>query len=120
VQVATRFVNSSEFARNVGDPNLLTEREFTEELYQNFLQRPADPGGLNFWSGFVERGVLSRAELLIEFATSDELRNNPLDVFDPATGLFKNIENDLVDNIPGIQLEPDGDYSALDITDYTI
>ena len=98
-QVAEFFLNSDEFAENVGDPNSLSDREFTEELYGNFLGREADNAGLDFWTGLVEAdNGFDRVDLLVEFATSDELRTKT-----PAPG-FQPIET-LFDYNPGIQIQ---------------
>ena len=50
----------------------LTNQEFIEQLYFNVLGRFSDDAGMQYWSGVMAENGLSRADLLIQFADSDE------------------------------------------------
>lgn len=68
VQVADAFTASAEFRGQYG---ALGNREFANALYVNTLDRPADPAGLEFWTGALNTG-LSRAEVVLAFSESQE------------------------------------------------
>ena len=68
--VSKLFVASSEFVSRFGSQ--LTNQEFIEQLYFNVLGRFSDDAGMQYWSGVMAGNGLSRADLLIQFADSDE------------------------------------------------
>ncbi len=41
-------------------------------MYQNVLQREPDQGGIDYWTAQVDHNVVSRDQLLIEFAQCSE------------------------------------------------
>lgn len=65
---ATNMAASPEFKRNYGT---LDNESFVNRLYQNTLGRPADPAGLDYWTGQLRKGV-TRASVGLAFAESDE------------------------------------------------
>jgi hypothetical protein len=68
-QIAQGFIASAEFTERFG--TVLTHEEFVQLLYQNVLDRSADPRGLAFWVGALNSGV-SQAEVLTLFSESAE------------------------------------------------
>ncbi|WP_166454780.1 DUF4214 domain-containing protein [Duganella aquatilis] len=67
---AQGFIQSEEFAGKFGGhPDAQT---FVSKLYQNVLHRAGEPAGLAFWTGLLERGTLSMADVLIGFSESAE------------------------------------------------
>lgn len=70
-QVASGFVNSTEFQNTYGT---LDNTEFVEQLYQNVLDRAADATGLANWSARLEGGM-TRADVVLGFSQSQEFAN---------------------------------------------
>ncbi|MEM7496692.1 MAG: ELWxxDGT repeat protein [Pseudomonadota bacterium] len=68
--IADSFTTSDEFLAEFGTNP--TDEEFVNNLYIKVLQREADAGGLEFWTTRFESGELSRGDMLIRFAASDE------------------------------------------------
>jgi Domain of unknown function (DUF4214) len=66
--VANDFAASPEFMGSFG---LLSDPAYVQQLYQNVLGRAADPGGLQFWTGFLSSGG-SRGDVLLGFSQSSE------------------------------------------------
>lgn len=64
--LARFFFNSQEYQLQ-GKNNT----EFVTNLYQTFLNRPPDPGGLSFWIDYLNQG-LTRNMLITQFAYSEE------------------------------------------------
>lgn len=71
LDVISGFVGSREFQRSYGDT---TDAEFVTLLYTNVLDRAPDPGGLAFWTGHLEAGTRSRAEVVRGFSESTEFK----------------------------------------------
>ena len=69
--VAQVFVSASEFVQRYG---ALDNRGFVAAIYLNVLGRAGDAAGLDYWSGQLARGALSRGALLVVFAESDEYK----------------------------------------------
>lgn len=69
--VAGGFLASDEFAERFGAR--LTDGQFVERLYENMLGRASEPGGFDFWTGMLGKG-LSRATVLATFSESLENR----------------------------------------------
>ena len=79
-QAAGGFANSAEFRNTYG---ALDSEGFVDLLYRNVLGREADAGGLAGWTARLDGGM-SRAEVVIGFAESQEYqaKTNPaLDTF---------------------------------------
>jgi hypothetical protein len=67
-QVAANFLASPEFAAKYGT---LDNTQFVTLLYHNALQRDPDTDGLAFHVGHLDAGMITRADLLVEFAESE-------------------------------------------------
>ena len=67
--MAAAFASSVEFVTTYGP---LTDRQFVEQLYENVLGRPGEPAGVEFWTGALSSGALSRAQVLAAFADGAE------------------------------------------------
>jgi Ca2+-binding RTX toxin-like protein len=70
--VASDFLNSAEFLATYGS---LNNNGFVNQLYLNVLNRPADSGGLAFWTGLLNSGS-TRGDVLVGFSESAENVNN--------------------------------------------
>lgn len=68
-QISASFARSSEFVRTYGP---LTNRAFVELVYDSVLGRPADPSGAAYWTGRLDRRVVSRGQLMASFSESTE------------------------------------------------
>jgi len=69
VEVANDFLFSQEFQQTYG---ALSTEDFVEELYENILQRVGETDGLDYWVDQLESGARSRADVLSNFADSQE------------------------------------------------
>ncbi len=69
-QIAAAMLGSGEYAARFGNPS---DTQFVADLFQNLLQRPADPGGLASLTAALASGV-SRAGLVAASVGSDEAR----------------------------------------------
>ncbi len=72
LQVAENFYNSAEFGAKYNGSN---NTQFISLLYRNILHREAEPGGLNYWLGVLDRASDARAiriEVLNAIAASGE------------------------------------------------
>ena len=70
-EVATGFVNSTEFQSTYKG---LSNGGFVELLYQNVLNRAADAGGLADWTGRLDAGTFTKAQVVTGFSQSNEFR----------------------------------------------
>lgn len=68
-RIAAQFAASREFQRTYGK---LSDRAFVALVYQNVLGRPADPGGLDYWSARLAAKKISRGQLMASFSESAE------------------------------------------------
>jgi hypothetical protein len=68
-RVAQNFINSPEFLSRYG---ALNSTQFVKQLYHNVLHRDPDPAGLSYHVGNLDRGALTRAQVLIGFSESPE------------------------------------------------
>ena len=66
--VGDTFAASAEFQATYGQ---LSNQQFVEQLYQNVLSRPADAGGLAYWTGLLASGD-SRGQVIAGFSESSE------------------------------------------------
>lgn len=80
--ISFAFLDSAEFEQAVGDPAVISDVALVTGLYENVLDRPADPDGLNFWLSVLERPAVDAADLLIAFARSAENVNNSATIED--------------------------------------
>jgi hypothetical protein len=69
-EMETAFVGSGEFGAKYG---ATTNAGFVDLLYQNVFGRAADADGLAFWSGGLDAGRFTRAEVVHGLAFSDEM-----------------------------------------------
>jgi hypothetical protein len=67
--IAQNFINSPEFVKTYGS---LNTTQFVTQLYANVLHRAPDEGGLAYHTGNLDRGELSRAQVLVGFSESPE------------------------------------------------
>lgn len=74
--LSQEFLGSPEFLANVGDPEVLSDQELVEALYQNVLDRPGEQEGIDFWTGVLANPGFDDADLLLAFADSPENRQN--------------------------------------------
>lgn len=106
-RLAEQFLDSDEYARINGDPDTLTNRDFVESLFRNILKREGAGSGIDNWTGRLDDGALTRAQVLLAFAQAGENRENtaelsrltvsegpdgPQWVFDPDPNLSETIE----------------------------
>lgn len=68
--VAANVMRSTEFVSLYGRD--LSNRDFVDNLYFNILDRAGEDAGLVFWTDRLDRGVVSRAEVLAGFSESGE------------------------------------------------
>lgn len=71
-EIAGSFMASPEFTARYGNVGALSNQQFVDILYQNVLDRPADPGGRDHWIGVL--AYTSRQDVLIGFSESSEHR----------------------------------------------
>jgi hypothetical protein len=55
---------------------LQENRAFVEQQYRDFLGREGDAGGIDFWTGELEAGRTTRAQVADDFFRSAEFQNN--------------------------------------------
>ena len=68
--ISANFAGSSELKRRDG---ALSNRDFVLLIYQNVLQRKPDTGGVNYWTGKLDRGM-SRGQVMTNFSESSEYK----------------------------------------------
>ncbi len=64
--VASDIFNSAEGQRNYSPTQ--TTQEFVQAAYQSSFNRPAEQGGLDYWSGLIDTGKISRSDLFVYLA----------------------------------------------------
>lgn len=69
--VAARFIASPEFVARYGG---LDSAGFVRTLYQNVLDRPGEPAGVEYWTGVLDDGRTDRAGVVVAFSESQEHR----------------------------------------------
>ena len=68
--IAQGFVGSKEFTDKYGaNPS---NASYVDKLYQNVLGRAGDSGGVTYWNGELDAGRISKAAVLVQFATLAE------------------------------------------------
>ena len=70
-QLEAALVGSAEFGAKYGAA--ATNAAFVDLLYQNALDRPADPAALSFWAGGLDAGRITRADVVDGLAFSNEI-----------------------------------------------
>ena len=68
--LAQGFVSSKEFTDNYGTNP--TNADYVNKLYQNVLGRSGDAGGVDYWNQELDAGRISKAAVLVQFATLAE------------------------------------------------
>jgi Ca2+-binding RTX toxin-like protein len=68
--LAQGFVNSDEFIGKYGTNP--TNASYVDKLYQNVLGRAGDAGGVAYWNQQLDAGNVSKAAVLVAFATLPE------------------------------------------------
>lgn len=79
LSVAQGFAESPEYIGNAN--GVPSDRAFVESLYVNFLDRPADAAGAEFWIGQLASGRIGRGDVAAGFADSAEAQAK----YDPQT-----------------------------------
>lgn len=70
VSIAESMMTSSEFESLYGiDPE---PGGYVAKLYEHVLDRPGEAAGVAFWSGLLEGGAVTAAEVLVAFSGSEE------------------------------------------------
>ena len=68
--IAQGFVGSKEFTDKYGaNPS---NASYVDKLYQNVLGRAGDSGGITYWNQELDAGRISKAAVLVQFATLAE------------------------------------------------
>ena len=70
--LAGGFIESAEFRSRFGE--MASNAAYVDRLYLNVLDRAGEAEGRAHWVGVLERGALSRAEVLVAFSESAENR----------------------------------------------
>ncbi|MHA4868918.1 DUF4214 domain-containing protein [Duganella sp. PWIR1] len=70
VDVAGSFMSGQEFADQYGVNQ--SNAQFLNSLYQNVLHRAGDSAGFDWWLGHLDKGDVSRAQVLADFGESTE------------------------------------------------
>ena len=50
----------------------LTNAAFVKRVYENVLGRAADPSGLDYWTGRLDRHLVGRGQVMLNFSESSE------------------------------------------------
>ena len=56
------------------DPQPTASQRFVAQAYLDLLQRPAEPAGLSYWSGLIDQGQATRAQVASGIEASPEYR----------------------------------------------
>jgi hypothetical protein len=68
--IAQGFVNAPEFVAKYGtNPS---NASYVDKLYQNVLGRQGEAGGVAYWNQQLDAGNISKAAVLVQFATLAE------------------------------------------------
>ena len=67
--IADGFIVSAEASAGFG---AMSNEAFTQTLYQQAMHRSGDAVEVAYWTGLLDRGVLDRGDVLLQFAESDE------------------------------------------------
>lgn len=92
--IAAEFVASAEFTATYGS---LDNQAFIELLYQNVFNRDADAAGLQNYLNALESGALSRAEVVLDLAMSNEFRTLTEAAAEAFVDAYNNVLGDTLD-----------------------
>jgi hypothetical protein len=70
-RMADSFAASNEFKTKYGS---LTNRQFVTRIYTDVLGRAADPSGVNYWTGKLDRREKTRGQVMVGFSESNEYK----------------------------------------------
>ena len=70
-KISQTFAASNEFKTKYGS---LTNRQFVTLIYTDVLGRTADPSGVNYWTGQLDRGSKNRGQVMVGFSESNEYK----------------------------------------------
>ncbi|MCB1030693.1 MAG: DUF4214 domain-containing protein [Acidimicrobiales bacterium] len=81
IRSANYFAESSEFKAKYGP---LSNRAFVTLIYTDVMGRPADTGGVNYWTAQLDKGSKSRGAVMVGFSESSEYKNRQRENVDVA------------------------------------
>lgn len=70
--ISDLFSDSEEFRLTYGH---LNNQEFLHLVYANVMERAPDSGGFTYWSNLINNRTISRGDVMLYFAESQEFRN---------------------------------------------
>ena len=85
VKMADYFASSAEFKRKYGT---LTNRQFVTRIYTDVLGRPADPGGVDFWTNQLDTKRRTRGSVMVGFSESNEYKTKQAETVDGNLAYF--------------------------------
>jgi len=88
-KIAADMATSEEYRKLY--PDSLSSTSFIEAIYTNLLGRPSDLEGLNFWSGHIDRGTMSKEQAILNMIAGAKANNSEGGLLDQA--LIKNKNN---------------------------
>ena len=71
-KVADTFLHSQEFTAAHGNVDTMSNTDFITIMYQNAFGRGADTQGVAYWDSVLKSGAITKADLVVYFATSKE------------------------------------------------
>ena len=71
-KVADTFLHSQEFTAQHGNVDTMSNTDFISIMYQNAFGRGADTQGVAYWDSVLKSGAITKADLVVYFATSKE------------------------------------------------
>lgn len=72
--LASGIINADEFTSRFGNAKAMDDGAFVQVLYKNVLDRAGESAGLDYWTGTLSSGGMSRADVLVGFSLSAENR----------------------------------------------
>ena len=69
--ISNNFAASQEFTNRYGQ---LNNHDFVVLVYKNVLGRQPDQGGLDFWTGQLDSGAMTRGQVMLAFSESSEYK----------------------------------------------
>lgn len=91
-KMADSFATSNEFKRKYGT---LTNRRFVTRIYTDVLGRTADPSGVDYWTGKLDRRERTRGGVMVGFSESNEYKRKQAQNTDVAVAYIL-----LLDRVP--------------------
>lgn len=70
-KISQTFAQSSEFTNKYGS---LSNRQFVTRIYTDVLGRTADPSGVDYWTGQLDRKAKNRGQVMVGFSESSEYK----------------------------------------------